>query len=112
MVSFAAEPIFRLGFFTVTNAFLGTILVDIILIAAIYFLNKNMSKVPGILQNTIEMIIGTFYSLTESVAGVNAPAIFPFFATFFIFILLANWSGLIPGITSVGFYENHKLVPL
>lgn len=112
MVSFSAEPIFHFGFFTVTNAFLGTILVDLILIAVIYFLNKKMSDIPNFLQNIIEMIIGDFYNLTESVAGENAPKIFPFFATFFIFILLANWSGLIPGITSVGFYENHKLIPI
>ena len=112
MVSFSAEPIFHFGFFTVTNAFLGTILVDLILIAVIYFLNKKMSDIPNFLQNIIEIIIGGFYNLTESVAGENAPKIFPFFATFFIFILLANWSGLIPGITSVGFYENHKLIPI
>lgn len=111
MVSFAAEPVFSLGIFNVTNSFLNTILVDVILIILIIALNKKISLKPGGLQNVLEMIIGGFYNLTESVAGTRASKIFPFFASFFIFILLANWTGLLPGVTSIGFYENNKLVP-
>ncbi len=112
MVSFAAEPVIRLGFFTVTNAFLDTLLVDAFLIGLIIALNKKLSAIPGLLQNSLEMIIQTFYELTESVAGKNAYKIFPFFMSFFIFILVANWTGLIPGFTSIGFYEHDKLVPI
>lgn len=112
MVSFAAEPIISLGFFKLTNAFLGTILVDIFLLVIVFMLHKKISLIPGFLQNGAEIIIGGFYNLTESVAGKNAMKIFPFFATFFLFILVANWSGLIPGITSIGFYEHGTLVPL
>lgn len=112
MVSFAAEPVFRLGFFSVTNAFLGTLLVDSLLIGLIVVLNKKISLIPGTLQNMLEMIIQTFYELTESVAGKNASKIFPFFMSFFIFILVANWTGLIPGFTSIGFYEHGNLVPI
>ena len=111
MVSFAAEPVFRLGIFNVTNSFLNTILVDVILIILIIALNKKISIKPGGLQNVLEMIIGGFYNLTESIAGTRASKIFPYFASFFIFILLANWTGLLPGVTSIGFYEDHKLVP-
>lgn len=112
MVSFAAEPVVRLGFFSVTNAFLDTLLVDTLLIGLIVAFNKKISLIPGFLQNILEMLIQTFYELTESVAGKNASKIFPYFMSFFIFILVANWTGLIPGISSVGFYENHKLTPL
>ncbi|MEK7160192.1 MAG: F0F1 ATP synthase subunit A [Patescibacteria group bacterium] len=111
MVSFAAEPVIRLGFFSVTNTFLGTLLVDTLLIGLIVALNKKISLIPGTLQNILEMVIQTFYELTESVAGKNTDKIFPFFMSFFIFILIANWTGLIPGITAIGFYEEHKLVP-
>nr|MBI5455580.1 F0F1 ATP synthase subunit A [Candidatus Levybacteria bacterium] len=111
MVSFAAEPIVRLGFFSVTNAFLDTLLVDAFLIGLIIAVNKNMSKIPGILQNIIEIMTEGFYSLAQSVAGERAAKIFPFFTSFFIFILVANWTGLIPGISAVGFYEDHKLIP-
>ena len=113
MVSFAAEPIVRLGNFAVTNSFLDTILVDVILIGSIITIRKKISLIPNKFQNVIEILISNFYDLTVSVAGgERAPMIFPYFISFFLFILLANWTGLIPGVTSVGFYENHKLIPL
>ena len=102
MVSFAAEPIFRLGFFNVTNSFLDTLLVDGLLIGLIVAINKKISLIPGMLQNLIEMAVEAFYDITESVANENAARIFPYLMSFFLFILLANWSGLIPGISAIG----------
>ena len=115
MVSFAAEPIIRLGFFSFTNSFLDTLIVDGLLIGLVVALNKKLADIPGKLQNLMEMAVETFYDLTESVAGHNAGKIFPYFMTFFLFILLANWTGLLPGFSTVGFYEGEKtktLVPI
>lgn len=113
MVSFAAEPIVSLGFFRVTNSFLDSLVVDLILILMIVALNKKILMIPGMFQNAIEMIVEGFYNLTESVTGAErASKIFPYFISFFLFILIANWTGLIPGVTSVGFYKNHQLIPL
>lgn len=111
MVSFAAEPIFNIGNFAVTNAFLDTILVDSLIVLLILAVRKRLSLVPGKLQTIVESLISEFYSITESVAGKNALKIFPFFMTFFIFILLANWTGLIPGISAIGLKENNSIVP-
>ena len=111
MVSFAAEPIISLGFFRFTNSFLDTLLVDAFLVGLIVEVNKKISLIPGMLQNLIEMSVETFYELTESVANERAAKIFPFVMSFFLFILFANWSGLIPGFSTVGFYEDKKLVP-
>lgn len=111
MVSFAAEPIFRLGFFNVTNSFLDTILVDSLLIGLMVAINKKISLIPGKLQNLIEMAVEAFYDITESVAGENAFRIFPYLMTFFLFILLANWTGLIPGISVIGIKEGHTIIP-
>jgi len=112
MVSFAAEPVFRLGFFQVTNTILDTILVDGIIIAASIYIKKHMQLIPGLFQNLMEMLIDTFYNLAESIAEERAAKIFPYFMSFFIFIIVANWSGLIPGFSSIGFYEGKKLTPL
>jgi len=112
MVSFAAEPIFNIGNFAVTNSFLDTILVDSLIVGLIVAVRKRLSLVPGKLQTIVESLISEFYSITESVAGKNALKIFPFFMTFFIFILLANWTGLIPGVTAIGIKEGHELIPL
>ena len=111
MVSFAAEPIFRLGFFNVTNSFLDTLLVDGILIGLMVAINKKISSIPGVLQNLIEMAIEALYDITESVANERAAKIFPYLMSFFLFILLANWTGLIPGISVIGLREGHNIIP-
>jgi F-type H+-transporting ATPase subunit a len=58
------------------------------------------------------MIIEVFYNLTESVNQTLTATIFPYFMSFFLFILIANWSGLIPGFGTIGFFRHGELVPL
>ncbi|MCL4353532.1 F0F1 ATP synthase subunit A [Patescibacteria group bacterium] len=111
MVSFAAEPIIRLGFFSITNSLLDALLVDAMLVGLILMLRKRLSLMPGKFQVIIETVIQEFYNITYSVAGENAPKIFPYFMSFFIFILFANWSGLIPGVSAVGLKEHGQIVP-
>ncbi|HBB76091.1 MAG: ATP synthase F0 subunit A [Candidatus Levybacteria bacterium RIFOXYA1_FULL_41_10] len=114
MPSFASEVIFFVGSFPVTNTFINTIFVDLVLVSLIVLIHKKkISLIPGRLQNVAELIIGGFYNLTESIAGDRTSKIFPFFMTFFLFIVIANWSGLIPGFTTVGIVqdENH-LIPI
>ena len=53
-----------------------------------------------------ELIVDSLYNLTESVAGENTAKIFPYFISFFFFILIANWSGLLPGGESLGFFHH------
>lgn len=112
MVSFAPETVFYLKNFPVTNTILDTLLVDTVLIGLLISIKKNISLIPNVLQNIVEIIIETFYDLTESVAGSRTAKIFPYFASFFIFILFINWSGLIPGVGSIGFFEEGKLIPV
>ncbi len=114
--SFAAEPIFHIGSFPFTNTLVDTLLVDLLLVGLMYVVSKNIKTIPGLLQNLVEMIVETFYSVTESIAEERTPKIFPYFMGFFLFILLINWSGLIPGVGTIGFFEEHHgekvLVPL
>jgi len=116
MVPIAAEPIFHIGFFTVTNTLLDTLFVDVLLFALIFFLSRNIKYVPGIFQNIIELIVETYYNLIEEITPNMVNVIFPFAMTFFLFILLTNWSGLLPGFGTIGFFkvEGHTktLVPL
>jgi F-type H+-transporting ATPase subunit a len=111
MVSFAAEPIFSIGIFRITNTLLDTLLVDGLLIGIMVAISKKISVVPGKLQNLIEMAVVAFYEITESVAGENASRIFPYLMTFFLFILIANWTGLIPGISVIGIKDGKEIIP-
>lgn len=104
MASLAPDVLIQLGPVPITNTIINTLLIDAIIILSVVLLAKNMKKIPGTFQNIIEMIVDVFYNLTQTIAGKNAEKIFPYFFTFFIFIMLSNWSGLLPGAESVGFY--------
>lgn len=113
MLSFAPETIFQIGSIPVTNTLLHTFLVDGMLIGGAIYVSKKITALPNSpLQNLTEWVVETFYSLTESVSQHAAAKIFPYFITFFLFILFINWSALIPGVGSIGFFHEHELVPL
>lgn len=71
----------------------------------------RISALPGKLQNAGEMVIETALDFFTEVLGSrkDAERTFPFVFTFFIFILISNWLGLVPGIGSIGFIE-HQVV--
>lgn len=113
MASFAPETILQLGSFPITNTILDTLLVDAVIIGGVFYISKKLTLIPNnLFQNATESIIETFYSLTESVAQKATSKIFPYFMSFFLFILLINWSSLIPGVGTIGFHEHGKLIPL
>lgn len=112
MASFAPETIFQIGSLPITNTILDTLLVDAIIIGGTFYIAKKFTLVPiNPFQNATESVIETFYNLTESVAKPSAAKIFPYFMSFFLFILLANWSSLIPGVGTIGIREHGELIP-
>jgi F-type H+-transporting ATPase subunit a len=116
VVSLAAEPVFHIGSFAISNSLFTTWLVMILLIVlallATRHIPKDMSKasnadlVPSGLQNVFEMVIEALYNLTRSVAGSWTPKLFPVIGTIFIFVLLSNYTGLIPFVGTVGWLEH------
>lgn len=111
MTTLAAETVFYIGTFPVTNTLLNTFLVDAILLGMTYYVSKNVSVIPSKFQGTLEMVMEAFYGLTESVAEERTKRIFPYVITFFLFILISNLSGLVPVINRIGFYENGEFIP-
>jgi F-type H+-transporting ATPase subunit a len=64
---------------------------------------RNMKQVPTGAQNFLEWLVEGLYRFLEGVIGGHlVKKTFWFFATIFIFILAANWIGLIPGVGSIG----------
>ena len=81
----------------VSHAFLASIL--LIVIALI--IRGSIRLVPKGTQNFIEMIIEAMLKLVEDNIGHHwGRTLFPFICTIFIFILLCNLMGLIPGFTA------------
>ena len=58
---------------------------------------------PDGAQNFLEWLVEGLYDFLESIIGPHlVKRTFWFFATIFIFILSANWVGLIPGVGTIG----------
>lgn len=102
-VSLAAEPLLEHGPAWFTNALLTTLIVDIILIVLALMTRASLKEgVPSGLANVMEMVIEALYTLLENVAGKNAKRFFPIAMTIFFFVIASNYSGLIPGVGSIG----------
>lgn len=119
-VSIAAEPIAHIGSFTVTNSMLGTLAVTLFLLIVTFVLHRQMKKGGKLrgLQNIAEVMVEGAFSLMDSVTGNRAHSkkFFALCMTFFLFILFANWFGLLPGVGPIGVHETihgkEVLVPL
>lgn len=103
-ISIAAEKLFSLGLLPVTNALCIGVLVSALIIFFITRVTRHLTLVPRGLQNVLEIIFEALLELVESVTQdkQQARAFFPLIATIFLFILIANWAGLLPGLGTVG----------
>jgi len=77
--------------------------ISALIIALIFLVIGKPSVLPGKGQAVFESILETLRDLFESIIGKKAfPAVFPLLVTFFIFILVHNWMGLLPGVGTMG----------
>lgn len=89
--------------FPVTNSMVVTWVVAIGLVVFAQLATRRMTEVPGGAQNFLEWLVEGLYGLLESIIGRHlVERTFWFFATIFLFILAANWAGLIPGVGTIG----------
>ncbi len=95
---------------SITNTFIATVITYIIVI--LFALragarSRTADEVPTGFYNIVEMIIEGAYGFVESAAGKWARTFFPFFMTFILLILFANWLELVPGVDSIGLFETY-----
>jgi F-type H+-transporting ATPase subunit a len=101
-ISLAAEEVTRVGPLRITNTLLASWVTMLVLIVVAFLATRNMRLVPRGLQNLIEYVVETLYNFVESIAGAsNTALVFPTVATLFLFIIVSNWMGLLPGYLSV-----------
>src|ERR1700678_3166540 len=102
-VSNKALPLFHVGPLRVTNSIMTSWLVALALLFVVRMVVKTPKLIPTRGQAVIENLVETLRGLFEPIVGRKAmPAAFPILLCFFIFILMNNWSGLIPGVGTVG----------
>ena len=89
--------------FPITNSMVVSWIVALALIMFARVATRDMKRVPGGAQNLLEWLVGGLYDFLERIIGPQlVKRTFWFLATVFIFILAANWVGLIPGVGTIG----------
>ena len=113
-ISLAAEDVFHIGGFGVTNAMLMAFIVLILLTVLSLLLRAKLKLIPGMLQNVAELILEGALGLMDSVLGSRKASekYLPLVFTIFIFVLCSNWLGLLPGVGSVMIGHGAGAVPL
>lgn len=89
--------------FPITNSMVVSWAVALALIVFAQTATKQMKAVPEGAQNFLEWLIESLYQFISGIIGPHlTERTFWFFATVFLFILSANWAGLVPGVGSIG----------
>jgi len=99
-----AEQIGQIGNFPVTNSLLNSWLVLLVVVIFGVIVSRKIKLVPRGLQNGLEIIFESFLDMFDSVTNSRKRSLkfAPLVLTFFFFILLNNWLGILPGIGSIG----------
>ncbi len=99
MDQFIVQPLFGDGpvaWYTPTNVTLWMALAIVAVLILMVFGASGRAVVPSRAQSVAELTYGFIRKMVEDVAGKDALAFFPYIMTLFLFILMANFLGLIP----------------
>ncbi len=98
-----AKPVLEIGGFVATNSMIVVWITALALILIAQLATRKVLPVPRGLQNFWEWITESLYGFLENILGPHLTRrTFWFFATLFLLILFVNWSGLLPGVGSIG----------
>jgi F-type H+-transporting ATPase subunit a len=100
-----AEPLFHIGPLTVTNSMVGAVVTSLILLAVAWYVTRRATLVPSRLQAAIEFPIEWIGDIVAGTGGSRWRSFAPLVITIFIFVLIANWLGLLPGVGTIGLFE-------
>ncbi len=99
MDQFIVTPLFggeQISFYTPTNVTLWLALAVLGIIALLVLGTRRRAIIPSRVQSVAELLYGFVHKMVEDVAGKDGLKFFPYIMTLFIFILFANFLGLIP----------------
>lgn len=83
----------------ITQAVVTTWVIIAVLVLGGAVLSRRLALVPGKRQAAVELIVATLDRQILETTGANPAPYRGFIGTVFLFILAANWSSLIPGVT-------------
>jgi len=100
MDQFIVKPLFggdAIHWYTPTNVTAWMGLAVLCVVALLVLGTRGRAIVPSRVQSIAELAYGFVYKMVEDVAGKDGLKYFPYIMTLFMFIVFANFLGLIPG---------------
>lgn len=112
-VSASATTVFSIGNFPITDSVIATWVVSLFLIIVMKLLLRGgVNIIPSTGQAVIESLISGLGGVIEGIVGRKAfRVVLPLLLGYFFFIIVHNWSGLFPGIGSIGIYVDGVFRP-
>ena len=105
-IAIAPETLFTVGPLRVTNSLFMTFVVMALLLIVGGALARSAKLVPGRWQSVFEVAAAFILDLVESTGGRSfGRRIFPLIGAVFMFILIANYTGILPGVGTIGIYH-------
>lgn len=106
-ISLRAEKIGELFAFPITNTLVMAWLALFVLFLFFYRGTRNLHVIPVGFQSIVEYIYEEALMFMDIITGSRerSERFLPLCFTLFLFILCSNWLGIIPGVGSIGFYE-------
>ena len=132
MDQFIVRPLFGDGevhWYTPTNVTLWLFLIVLATLALLVMGSRGRAIVPNRSQSIAELAYGLIHKMVADIAGKDGLAYFPYIMTLFMFVLFANFLGLLPmaftvtshiavtgllalavfvSVTAIGFIKNGK----
>lgn len=116
----AAEPIFHVGSFALTNTLINGLLATVLFAVFAVFLNFGIKKyyltdkAPKGLVNFFESILEIFLAQIDNVTKDRKKTLkfLPFVGGIFLFVLVSNWLSQLPGTGSFGVWRMGELIPV
>ena len=99
MDQFIVKPLFghgEVGMFTITNVTLWLFLAIVAVVLMMVLGTSKRAIVPSRSQSVAELAYGFVYKMVEDVTGKDGLKYFPYIMTLFMFIVFANFLGLLP----------------
>jgi F-type H+-transporting ATPase subunit a len=99
MDQFIVKPLFgdgAVGMFTITNVTLWLFFAIVAVILLLVLPTSKRAIVPTRMQSIAELTYGFVYKMLEDICGKEGVKFFPYVMTLFMFIVCANFLGLIP----------------
>jgi F-type H+-transporting ATPase subunit a len=110
-ISFVPEKLFEIAGQWVTNSmFTAIVAIGLVIIFLTIYSFRLSAYKPGSFELLLEMLFEALNDLAENILGViPAKKYLGFLMTFFVFVLVSNWAGLLPIVPALGVVkEEHE----